>query len=135
VSLSQLVADSFKGREDHYAVQQSKGFAPVQRSLTPSLVEKHLSGETGLGFYTLTKDSKCYATCVDFDNHPSDPDPQWSDKAERLYFELDGMGVCPVVERSQSGGLSCMDIFRPARARVDSASVLEVIGSEARYRV
>lgn len=99
-----LILSLFAGRPDAIAVGNGDGFAPELSRITEDrLVRDHLSGVRCLGFYLLDADSKCRASCVDFDNKPDKPNPAWKDHAEALYFALLGCGIRPIVEMSQSG--------------------------------
>jgi replicative DNA helicase len=105
--LAHALASTFRGRADYVALgTEYGGFEPhhCPDGIDPAwLDERHLAGVQALGFYVLTTDSTCFCTCVDFDNKPSRPDPEWRAKAEAVYFELVGLGLCPLVEISQSG--------------------------------
>lgn len=105
--LAQALASTFRGRADYVALgTEYGGFEPhhCPDGIEPAwLDERHLAGVQAMGFYLLTTDNMCLCTCLDFDNKLSRPDPEWRAKAEAAYFELVGLGLCPLVEISQSG--------------------------------
>lgn len=73
-----------------------------------------------MGFYLMRQDSTVFASCVDFDNKPQRPDPQWESKTEKLYMALVGADLPAVVELSQSGTAAHVWLLfdKPARAGV-----------------
>jgi KaiC/GvpD/RAD55 family RecA-like ATPase len=106
--LAKLILAKFKGRTDTAAVQTlgapKDAFHPEKMEVTAELLaDKHLAGIQCLGFYVLTAHAKCFCTCVDFDNKPEKHDPTWKMKVEQLYYSLAQLGLCPLVELSQSG--------------------------------
>lgn len=103
-SVATLIAQHFRGREDYIAVAQGEGFRPVKcaHGIHPSWLEKHLTGETCLGFYVLSADSRAWCSCVDIDNKPEHPNPQWRAQAEKIYYEFCAVNLRPIVELSQS---------------------------------
>lgn len=105
LELAVMLLTIFRGRADYVALATDSGFAPYQvESIEPSdLAERHLAGVQAMGFYLLTAEHQCYVTCVDFDNKPESPDPQWQAKTEQVYFALTGFSLVPLVEISQSG--------------------------------
>lgn len=104
MNLGQIILSRFRGREDYIAVQTPKGFAPEAGRITGQQLEReHLGGERCLGFYLLDPQSRCWCTCVDFDNKPDQPDPKWRETAERLTTFLTESHLNPLVEISQSG--------------------------------
>lgn len=104
--LAVKMLEAFRGREDHVAVGDDTAFHPhhVPNGIQPSWLDKrHLNGTRCLGFYVMTAESQCWTTCVDFDCHADQPDDAWLEKTEKVYFELTGAGLSPLVEFSQSG--------------------------------
>jgi len=97
----------FKGREDHVALQQGKGFKPHKLKEIPLNLEKfeqsHLGQKRCFGFYLMTPDNEVYCSCLDFDDHDDDPDPEWRAKATSYYHFLQERGLKPVMEVSSSG--------------------------------
>jgi replicative DNA helicase len=119
LSLAENILKHFRGRANYVAVGfiDAKGdpaFEPkeLDSPLKPKWLEsEHLDGKRCLGFYLMTEDSKVFCTCVDFDNKPDNPDPEWQIKAETVYFELAKWGFAPVVELSQSGTAAHVWLF------------------------
>lgn len=108
------ILNRFRGRADYVAVPNGPGFKPhkLDEPLRPEWLEsEHLGGKRCLGFYLMTEASEVYCSAVDFDNKPDNPDPEWLDKAERLYYGLCQLGVQPLVEISQSGNAAHVWIF------------------------
>lgn len=105
MTLEDLITKRFRGRPDHVAVWKGEHFEPRPvGAITPALIrEKHLAGEQCLGFYLLDTQGRCWCSCVDFDNKPERPDPEWRDKAQQLYVALVHCQLSPLVELSQSG--------------------------------
>jgi len=104
----------FRGRNDHVAVAQGKGFAPepLTEPLSPErLAEEHLAGSRCLGFYLMTQDNMVWCSCSDFDNKPEKPDPDWRKKAKLVYRFLVKHGLTPLVEISQSGSAAHIWMF------------------------
>lgn len=104
----------FRGRQDYLAWHNGTHFEPklLKRPLDAEFVNRvHLGGTNCLGFYVLDTDNKVAASCVDFDNKATDPDPQWQLKTEQLYYWLNKCGLDPLVERSQSGTGSHVWLF------------------------
>lgn len=111
----------FRGRDDHVAVAQGKGFAPepLTEPLSPErLADEHLSGRRGLGFYLMAPDNTVLCSCADFDNKPDRPDPAWADKATAVHRRLLEADLSPLVEVSQSGSAAHVWLFfsEPAQA-------------------
>ena len=130
--LAHALAHTFRGRADYVALgTESGGFEPhyCPDGIDPAwLDERHLAGVQALGFYVLTTDSTCFCTCVDFDNKPSRPDPEWRAKAEAVYFELVGLGLCPL--RNQPvGPTPCVAVPRRPTG-VDSTGVRRRLAAE-----
>lgn len=106
MTLAQSILDRFRGRREIVASGTIGAFEPAEISggMTAERLEReHLSGEHCYGFYLLDENSRCYCTCVDFDSKPEKPDPQWKEKAERLFVVLQHCQLSPLVELSQSG--------------------------------
>ena len=96
----------FKGRTDNCAIQAagSAQFRRLEHGVsTEDYTTKHLAGTVCYGFYLMLEDNTVHCSCVDFDNHEDNPDPEWKDKAERTYHFLEELGFLPVVEISSSG--------------------------------
>lgn len=113
--IAPMILQNFRGRPSHVAVaDDGKTFRPVelQTPLRPDwLQERHLGGAQCLGFYLMTEDSQVYCSAVDFDNKPENPDIQWMDKAEKVYYLLLNAGLSPLVEISQSGNAAHVWLF------------------------
>lgn len=104
--LADLICSLFRGRADHIAVGQQDGtFAPrsVPGGITAAMIAQHLAGSICYGFYNLDPESRCYASCIDIDNKPDRPNPQWREQVAAVYLALARMELRPVVELSQSG--------------------------------
>ena len=100
------VIKHFKGRSEWIAVGQGEGFRPerLEEPLTVERFEKeHLAQERCLGFYLMDPENQVHCSCLDFDNHPDNPDLDWRAKAETFYFLLCERGLSPVMEISSSG--------------------------------
>ena len=97
----------FRGREDYVALQNGKGFRPHKLNQIPLNEDKfkqiHLGQERCFGFYLMTPDNEVYCSCLDFDDHADDPDPEWRAKATSYYMFLSERGLKPVMEVSSSG--------------------------------
>lgn len=105
MKLSEKILSVFKGRDDCIAMATENGFRPrwLSSPISPQFIaDMHLSQQQALGFYLLTPENKCWVSCVDFDNKPEHPDPEWNQKAEKLCDVLTSLGVEPLVEVSQS---------------------------------
>lgn len=106
MTLAEQILLTFRGRRDTVAVANGTAFAPEIRSggLTAAAFEaEHLAGVRCFGFYLVNVDNTVFCSCVDFDNKPDAPDPEWRAKAEQLYVVLTHCGLAPLVEISQSG--------------------------------
>lgn len=100
------IMEYFVGRSDNCATQEpgSKQFKRLERGFTTEDYRTmHLTGLKCFGFYLMREDNTVRCSCVDFDNHEEQPDPEWKDKAERTYFFLQELGLEPTMEMSQSG--------------------------------
>ena len=62
-----------------------------------------MAGDACYGFYLLDDKDKVRVSCVDFDNHPDNPDDQWQGKTEKLYYTLQQWDIPCYVEISSSG--------------------------------
>jgi len=104
---STKILEHFRGREEYIALQNGKGFRPHKLNTIPLDPEKfskgHLGQEICFGFYLMTPDNKVYCSCLDFDDHSDDPDPEWRAKATSYYHFLAEQGLKPVMEVSSSG--------------------------------
>lgn len=114
MNLAQQILDLFRGRPDILAVADDKGFHPqtLETPIKPSWIRKeHLGGNRCLGFYLMDEQSCVCCSAVDFDNKPDNPDPEWQEKAEGVYYELTQLGLVPIVEISQSGHAAHVWLF------------------------
>lgn len=102
MTIAEQLLNTFRGRDGVTAVGDANGFHPEESQVTAEMLEGHLSQTKCLGFYVLSEESQCYVTCVDFDNKPETPDPEWRSKAEQVYYLLANIGLTPLVEISQS---------------------------------
>lgn len=118
MTLAQHILARFRGRPDYVAVPNGEaGFMPksLTEPMRPEWLDaEHLAGNRCLGFYLMTEASEVYATAVDFDNKPDNPDEEWQDKTERLYYGLCQLDLHPVVEVSQSGNAAHVWLFSDA---------------------
>tara|TARA_R100001594_G_scaffold83594_1_gene118184 strand:+ start:4896 stop:6611 length:1716 start_codon:yes stop_codon:yes gene_type:complete len=109
------ILEYFKGREDYVALQQGKGFKPHKLNEVPLNVDKfektHLGQERCFGFYLMTPENNVYCSCLDFDDHADDPDPEWRAKATSYYYFLQERGLKPVMEVSSSGSGAHLWLF------------------------
>lgn len=100
------ILETFRGREDVLAMQPAgENFRPIERGplSVDEYVREHVGGETCYGFYLMRPDNTVTCTCVDFDDHADNPDPDWQDKADRFYQLLLQLGLTPLMEVSASG--------------------------------
>lgn len=115
LQIAKRLLELFRGRPDYVAVANDAGFAPqkLDRGELPAewLKARHLDGKRCLGFYLMNQESCVYCSCVDFDNKPDHPDPDWKAKAEAVYLWLQGMELSPAVELSQSGEAAHVWLF------------------------
>ena len=110
-SVADLVLDLFRGRPGVVAAGfqdgERVGFRPREIDapyISAQKFEKlHLAGKQALGFYLCDEDWTVWCSCVDFDNKEKEPDPEWQEKAEKTQQFLQGLGLDPVIEVSQSG--------------------------------
>ena len=113
--MQEEVLEYFIGRSDNCATQNpgTSGFRRLERGLTSDDCHTlHLTGRKCFGFYLMREDNTVRCSCVDFDNHPEHPDPEWQDNAERTFFFLQELDLDPVMEMSQSGsGSHCWLFF------------------------
>lgn len=112
--IAERILKYFRGRADYVAVPNGVGFQPfkLDQPMRPEWMDqKHLSQQTCLGFYLMTPENRVWCTAVDFDNKPENPDEEWQDKAEGIYFELCKFGLTPTVEISQSGTAAHVWLF------------------------
>lgn len=105
MNLPELILKRFRGRDGVLAAGMGQGFEPMALHNGSALecVQQHLGGERCYGFYLLDSESRCWCSCVDFDNKPDRPNPKWKEHAEQLYAALTRCGLAPLVELSQSG--------------------------------
>ena len=106
IELADDILTYFRGREDNCAIQEppSNQFRRLERGITKEdYIVEHISGSTCYGFYLMLPDNTVYCSCIDFDNHVDNPDPDWRNKAEKTYFFLCELGYTPIVEISSSG--------------------------------
>lgn len=110
--LAKLILSAFCGRPDIVAVATDKGFEPYKTAPNAELLKsRHLAGKRCLGFYLMTQGSQVCCSCVDFDNKPNNPDPEWKSKASALNIWLQKVGLHPLVEVSASGNGAHVWIF------------------------
>jgi KaiC/GvpD/RAD55 family RecA-like ATPase len=95
----------FRGREGHCGVQvPGSTFRRLDKTITDDMFQdQHLTGKACYGFYLMSEKDTVYCSCVDFDNHEDQPDPDWDLKAERVYHFLQERDMEPVYEVSSSG--------------------------------
>lgn len=67
-----LFSSLFRGRRDFFAYQWvdekgRRGFSPVNRSLSPEEIKKHLSGKKTLGLYLLNGVDRVCLSVIDID--------------------------------------------------------------------
>ena len=100
-----IVTDYFRGRKEHCGVQvPGSTFRRVEKTITEQMFQdQHLDGKACYGFYLMLPDDTVYCTCLDFDNHDDQPDPDWDLKAKRVYHFLQERDLEPVYEVSSSG--------------------------------
>lgn len=106
MTLAEHILARFRGRQNVVAKGAGEGFEPwhIPTGMPAGILEsKHLGGELCYGFYLLDTDNRCWCSCVDFDNKPDAPDPNWREKAEQLFVVLTHCQLSPLVEISQSG--------------------------------
>lgn len=123
MTLAERILNTFRGRPDKTAVWNGTAFAPADTPITVDSIGKHLAQEKCIGFYLMTEESQCYASCVDFDNKPETPDPEWRHKVEQVYYLIANIGLSPLVEVSQSAEGAHVWLFfsRPTDAWVARA--------------
>lgn len=118
-SVASEILRLFRGRQGVVAAGFEEngrvGFRPREIDapfVSPSKFEKlHLSGKQPLGFYLCDNDWCVWCSCVDFDNKEKDQDPEWQQKAEKTQEFLQGLGIEPLIEVSQSGCAAHVWIF------------------------
>lgn len=105
---AQLILDHFVGRADVIAYQKKQGhtFLPVfQSPPTPDEFDKlHRTGNLCYGFYPMRKDNTVLLTCVDIDNHEDNPNEDWRQQVEQLYYYLVKQDFEVYVEHSANSG-------------------------------
>lgn len=104
--LSTLLVSTFAGHPNRLALGTAEGFEPFAcpGGIDPAwLDERHLAGVQPLGFYLLDEYSQARCACIDFDDKPDHPGPEWRGKAESIVAKLRSLGVEPLTEVSQSG--------------------------------
>jgi replicative DNA helicase len=119
-SVAGLILERFKGREGVVAAGFTDGsgrdaFSPKHIDAPQVSAKKfttlHLEGKQCLGFYLCDENWCVSCSCVDFDNKEKDPDPEWMEKTEATVEFLQGLGIEPLVERSQSGCAAHVWVF------------------------
>ncbi len=98
--------DLFRGRADYVALGNADGSFRPQKlpgPMQPGWMAKHFEQTECCGFYLMDPESRVCCSCVDFDNKPATPDPEWKSKAEAVYLWLQRSGLCPLLEISASG--------------------------------
>ncbi len=115
LELAAAILAAFRGRDGFVARGTDRGtFEPVTLKvpIKPEwLAERHLAQQRCLGFYLCDQNSRVWCSCADFDNKPEHPDPEWKFKAETVHLWLQGAGLGPVVEVSQSGTAAHVWLF------------------------
>ena len=114
VAIASQLLKRFHGRDDYVAVGSDTGASPerLDAPLTAKrLAAEHLSGLCWLGFYLLSCANLVSCTCVDYDNKPERPDPDWRRKTRQVVRFLQRRGLHPLVEVSQSGRAAHVWIF------------------------
>lgn len=108
------VLSLFRGRADRVAVSNGADFKPevLDAPITAErLVKDHFQKRACLGFYLMTVDNQVWCSCADLDNKPDKPDPDWREKAKKAADYLNGAGLSPLVEISQSGNAAHVWVF------------------------
>jgi hypothetical protein len=105
LKVARLLIDTFAGREGIVSVQTgAAAFAPETVKINPTrLALEHLSGKRCFGVYLMDAENRVRCSCVDFDNKLERPDPLYREKAEKVAFLLNSLGLAALVEVSQSG--------------------------------
>lgn len=99
-TLGQLLADVLPSRPDRIA--KFNGKADPIRNWKPEDIDRlHLGGTTCLLMYPLDAQNRVKCSCVDVDDHGDNP--EWKQQVEKIYHELVGADLHPLVEVSQSG--------------------------------
>lgn len=100
------VMETFQGNSQTRAVQPAGSHfrpQPFNGEMTAEEFQQHMAGDACYGFYLLDDKDKVRVSCVDFDNHPDNPDDQWQGKTEKLYYTLQQWDIPCYVEISSSG--------------------------------
>ncbi len=114
LAIARQLLKRFCGRDDYVAVGSDTGTRPerLDSPLTAKrLAAEHLSGLCWLGFYLLSRTNQVSCTCVDFDNKPERPDPDWRRKTRQVVRFLQRHGLHPLIEISQSGRAAHIWLF------------------------
>lgn len=102
LTLPSLLLTTFSGRSGVFAKQvNDKAFAPEHRPIATEDIERHLKGETGLGYYLLREDSTVTGCCIDVDDKGRND--QALIQAQQMCRAYDDCGVPCCMEVSQSG--------------------------------
>ncbi|PRY75082.1 TOTE conflict system archaeo-eukaryotic primase domain-containing protein [Alkalibacterium olivapovliticus] len=129
----------FKGRSDVYAEKfihsktNKPGYAPKKRpywertdenpyvSLTPHVINQHLTGQIIAGLFPITLDDKCYLLAIDLDGN------EWMEDVKVIREVCSSYTIPISVERSQSGnGGHCWFFFETEV----NASIARKMGTE-----
>lgn len=115
------ILERFKGRDDILAMQPAgENFRPIERGQlsVEEYVQEHIGGKTCYGFYLMRPDNTVTCSCVDFDDHPDCPNPDWQGEADRFYQLLMQLDLTPLMEVSASGSGAHLWLFfdRPIEA-------------------
>ena len=100
------VATTFQGNSQTRAVQPAGSHfrpQPFEGKMTVEEFQQHMAGDICYGFYLLDDKDRVRVSCVDFDNHPDNPDDQWQSKTEKVYYVLQQWEIPCYVEISSSG--------------------------------
>ena len=110
--LCDQILDYFRGRENVIAIGEGSGFRPLHDTqLSREHVESHLAGKKCYGIYLVRQDDTVTCSCVDLDNKPDRPDPEWKEKSERVSKRLTELGIANLTEVSQSGNAAHNWVF------------------------
>src|SRR4051812_6070055 len=95
--LAALLIATFAGRDGIVSVQNGESFAPETCTITPArMASEHLAGKRCLGVYLMDASNRVKCSCVDFDNKLERPGPLYREKAEKVAFLLNSLGMTPI---------------------------------------
>ena len=104
---TELILEHFCGRDDVIAQQKpERPFRPVEKSppTTHEFDNNHRGGLLCYGFYPMRKDNTVTLCCVDIDNHEDNPNKEWREQVEQLYYYLVKQDFPVYVEHSANSG-------------------------------